>query len=217
MELGPVPDEPHGTPQAKSNTPAKPKQSAAAKPGATLIDNWNKGGCGFTDTIRFSLKRETAIGQFRTWINWPKGVATVDYTITRKGNRIQCGQCAAGQFAIPISNPGARGSITGTGRLKQAPTPSRPPSSGFARTEPASAMVISRFMPRQVRLIRAGTLMLQVLAAMRVFKGSITTMKMRAVILPAICQAEASSRANPLAPGRLVICHQAMLMWCDLD
>ncbi len=72
------------------------------QPGTTLVDNWNKSRCGTTDTIRFSLKAETNVGLFRTWIKWPKGLTEVEYSLNQKGktilqSKVQKQQCDPNQ------------------------------------------------------------------------------------------------------------------------
>ncbi|MDU8928541.1 hypothetical protein RXV86_14210 [Alisedimentitalea sp. MJ-SS2] len=64
---------------------ALPTGHALAQQGAVITDNWNKGGCGYTDIIRFDLSVAQDVGRARTWINWPEGVANVLYTLVQDG------------------------------------------------------------------------------------------------------------------------------------
>lgn len=86
-------------PPAKESLPKK-GTAIAKSPGVAgvLVDNQNTGGCGFTDIIRFSLPEKITISEFSTWINWPNGVSTVDYKVSRGGSqfhqgRVQRGSC----------------------------------------------------------------------------------------------------------------------------
>lgn len=80
---------------------AKPQPAAATAPvsgavtstvpdqiGEVIMDNWNKGGCGTTDTILFSLPSGRDIGLARTWINWPKGETDIPYDLRRNGTTV---------------------------------------------------------------------------------------------------------------------------------
>ena len=69
-----------------------PITAYAAEPGAVLFDNWNKGGCGYTDTIRFNLKSETNITRLRTWINWPKGQQSIEFILSRNDKGLYKGR-----------------------------------------------------------------------------------------------------------------------------
>lgn len=65
--------------------------SAAAQQGPAIYDNWNKGGCGYTDLIRVTLDRDQSVGRARTWISWPQGVSTAPYTLLRDGVPVRSG------------------------------------------------------------------------------------------------------------------------------
>lgn len=50
---------------------AKPAYSASLPAGSqTLIDNWNTGGCGLTDTSRFQLSKDARVAKLETWVKW---------------------------------------------------------------------------------------------------------------------------------------------------
>lgn len=59
--------------------------------GPVILDNWNKAGCGLTDTIRFSFSAAHDVGLIRTWINWQEGVETVSYTLYGQGGPLRSG------------------------------------------------------------------------------------------------------------------------------
>lgn len=52
-----------------------------------ILDNWNKGGCHFTDRVRFRFSSTHNVGLARTWIKWPRGVASVPFDL-RSGNTL---------------------------------------------------------------------------------------------------------------------------------
>ncbi len=59
--------------------------SAPDAVGSVILDNWNKSGCSYTNTIRFRLSSDHDIGLARTWLNWPEGATQVPFELRQGG------------------------------------------------------------------------------------------------------------------------------------
>ena len=46
-----------------------------------INDNGNTGGCGFTDTARFTISKPSFVNQIEVWFNWPQGQTALPYTL----------------------------------------------------------------------------------------------------------------------------------------
>lgn len=62
-----------------------PTSTVPAEIGPEIYNNWNKAGCGLTETIRFSLAEEHEIGLVQTWIQWPEGLQEMPYALWQNG------------------------------------------------------------------------------------------------------------------------------------
>lgn len=87
-----------------------------AEIGPVIIDNWNKGSCGLTDTIRFSFSSARDIGLIRTWINWPQGVERIPYELRSGGRSLMSGELTRND-CDPYQHSWCQGITTWNARL----------------------------------------------------------------------------------------------------
>lgn len=61
-----------------------------------LINNWNPGGCGFTDNAVMNLSGPTFVESVQLWYNWSMGETSLPYTLNGDGGVIRQGQFRRG-------------------------------------------------------------------------------------------------------------------------
>ena len=65
---------------------------AQGGPALKLFDNWNTGGCAFTDTATLDLDRPIHLDRLDLWINWRAGERSVGYRVFLNGQDLGGGQ-----------------------------------------------------------------------------------------------------------------------------
>jgi len=59
--------------------------------GQMIIDNWNTGGCSFTDNAVMNLTRPTYVESVQLWYNWSSGETSLPYTLSAGGRVLRQG------------------------------------------------------------------------------------------------------------------------------
>ncbi len=53
-----------------------------------LYDNWNRSGCGFTNTAYFRITGRISISKLEIWRNWRRGEKSVSYILSKNGRKL---------------------------------------------------------------------------------------------------------------------------------
>ena len=56
-----------------------------------LFDNWNRDGCGYTDTATFNLRTPARIHHIEVWYHWRGRESSAPYRIWHDGQMIRSG------------------------------------------------------------------------------------------------------------------------------
>jgi len=62
----------------------------------TIIDNWNTGGCGFTNSAVMNLSQPAHVESVQLWYNWAAGETSLPYELSRGGRVLRSGQFTRG-------------------------------------------------------------------------------------------------------------------------
>jgi hypothetical protein len=81
--------------EADSSETDKPEASLPA-PAKEIFNNWNKGGCSFTDQARFILRDKTTVTKLDIWYYWQSGETEVSYNVTGKDGEVFGGSFSKG-------------------------------------------------------------------------------------------------------------------------
>ena len=87
-------------------------QTQAQNTSNKLFENWNTGGCDYTDSSSFELRTPAHVDQIDVWYHWRGRESSVPYTISHDGQTIRTGilyraECDPNQEAWCV----ARGSV----------------------------------------------------------------------------------------------------------
>lgn len=105
-------------------------QTMSVKPVITkpvlVSDNWNTGGCDYTDTSTFNISGNKFITSLETWYNWQPGENTLNYTLYKDGNPVSSGSfhkgsCDTYQTSWCVGNTALNKNLSsGTYKVKYA-------------------------------------------------------------------------------------------------
>jgi hypothetical protein len=65
--------------------------SATTVAAQQLVNNWNTGACGFTDTATLAIGQPVHLSRIELWYNWQPNEVSVGYTVFFNGQAIGSG------------------------------------------------------------------------------------------------------------------------------